>query len=231
MTTLAERVPPEFWPTIDRIDQLSAEWGFPTGLRGMLEQIAIMDPDAIRAVIPAWGAGGADGLPDQMNKDVLRDGITYVTTMIDDRWEGSAWEAFNGDMAHVKSLLEILGQPARMAGDALSEFVDKLELNMQEIVASVLEWAGLILAVFGAVGAVFGGGVIGIIMAVAGLIISVIGIIVNDNQRTTERLNACQEATQRFRDQVSQLGPAYRGGPHPTPRSSDWEPTTTDPNT
>lgn len=229
MTTLAERVPPEFWPTIDRIDQLTAEWGFPTNLRSMLDKIAVIDPDAIRAVIPAWGAGGADGLPDQMNKDVLRDKITEVTAKISDRWDGPAWEAFDGDMAHVKGLLPILGQPARMAGDALSEFLDKLELNWQEVTSIVLEWVGVVLAVIGLAAAI-GTGAAGLILAAAGLIIGVIGVIINDNQRTTERMNAYRDATLRFRDQVAQLGPADRGGPYPTPRSSDWDQINTDPN-
>lgn len=229
MTTLAERVPPEFWPTIDRIDQLSAEYGFPTNLRGMLEQIAIMDPDAIRAVLPAWGTGGADGLPGQMNEGVLSGRITFVTAKLNERWEGTAWDAFDRDMTHVQGLLKIIGEPARMAGDALSEFLDLLELSWQEIVSVVIEVVGLVLAIVGAVTAAVAGA--GIVLAVVGLIISAIGMIINDNQRATARLSAYRDATQRFREQVTKLGPAVRGGPYPTPRSADWDRITPDPNT
>lgn len=225
MTTLAERVPPEFWPVIDKIDEGLERIGSPMGVRDVLEQIAIFNPDAVRAVLPEWGADGADGLAKSF-RTTLEDRVSFVHGKVGERWEGEAWERFSGDMTHVQTLVEAIGEPARMTGDQLKEFLEVIEMNWLEIVGIVLEVAGVVLGVVGVFTAAAGG----LLLAVAGVIFGIVGLILSGIDSIGSRVAAYEETIQRLREQLSRLKPASRGGPVPTPSSGDWDKKTADPD-
>jgi len=225
MTTLAERVPPDFWPVIDKIDEGLEQIGSPMGIRDVLEKIAIFNPDAVRTVLPEWGTDGADGLAKSF-RTTLEDRVSFVHTKVDERWKGEAWEQFSGDMTHVQTLIEEIGEPARMTGDQLKEFLETIETNWLEIIGIVLEVAGVVLGVVGVITAAAGG----LLLAVAGLIIGIVGLILSGIDSIGSRVASYEETIQRLREQLSRLKPFNRGGQFPTPPSGDWDKKTADPN-
>lgn len=233
MTTLAEKVPPQFWPTIDRIDYLRAEFGLP-GIRATLEEIALFDPDAIRATLPAWGTGGANGAVDDLD-DVLSTTLTKVTTLVGERWEGAAFQKFSEDITHVQDLIAAMAEPARLTGDQIEEFLNAVEIGWMDVASMVLAVAGVVIALVGSVVARVGAGtpvgVVGLILEISGHVVGLAGLILTFMQTVLPRIEACRELVQRLREQVFKLTPAERGGPYPTPPSKDWDQKTMHPDT
>lgn len=200
MTVLAEKVPPEFWPTIDKIDEGLEQVGSPMEIREKLEKIGVFNPDAVRAILPAWGADGGNGLTDSL-REKLENSITRVTTQVGERWEGEAFQRFSADLAQVQILLSQITEPARLTGEQLQELLEAIEANWLEIVGIVLEVAGFVSAAVGAATAAVGG----MLLAVAGLILSVVGLILAGLDSIGSRFAAQEETIQRLREQVARL--------------------------
>ena len=222
MTLLAEKVPAQFWPTIDRIDGLMAQHGVPLPRIGdTLRNIALFDPDAVRTAAAAWGSDGADGIPGSMAAAVTQD-LTEVVTKVGQRWEGDAWQTFKQDMDLALDLIARIGEPAGQIGDLLTDLVGDLEMGWEEIVGWVLTIAGIVVtAVTWSTG----------IGAVVGLVITVIGVLLSLYSTVVKRLLDLNTGVEELERLISERIPSVADAPTRPGAPTDWDARTTDPNT
>ncbi|MCT2582844.1 hypothetical protein [Actinophytocola gossypii] len=222
MTLLAEKVPPQFWPTINRIDGLIAEHGVPVPQLGdTLRKIALFDPDAVRTAAAAWGTGGGDGLPGSMANAITQD-LTEVVTKVGQRWEGEAWQAFKQDMDLALDLIARIGDPAGQIGDLLTDLAGDLEMGWEEIVGWILTLAGIVVML--ATWETFVG-------AVVGAVITVIGLLLDAYSTVVKRLLNVNTSVEELERLISEKIPSVADAPTRPGAPRDWDARTTDPNT
>jgi uncharacterized protein YukE len=221
MTTLAELVPPEFWPTIDRLDQLIRASGVPLPQLGpALRSVALLDPDKLRAAATVWGASGANGLPDEFARGMATD-LATVTAKVGERWDGPAWTQFSTEMASAQQLIGRLGAPARQVGTLLDEYADKMAKTWDEIVGWVVTIAGAVVtAVTWETG----------IGAVVGLIITAIGVALQAYQWIVPELTTVQNTVEQLTGEIHDKVPGVDDTPIKPPKTGDWHQRTADPN-
>lgn len=233
MTVLADKVPAGFWPAIDKLDEVLPHLGHPE-IRPLLEKIALLDPDAIRRVLPAWG-------PDRLAHTVSEElplKLDRVVQKVGDRWEGAAAEQFAKHMNQVIEVFQAWDNPAGEVAANIESFLDALELSFLDMAGKVAGWLGLIVAVVGLIAAAIGtgtaatgGGVvlaaIGWVTTIVGMILGIAGIVISDAQYLEGQLSASLAGAREFRAEVARLE-AMRPGGLVTP-GGDWKPITPEP--
>lgn len=220
MTTLADSVPPLFWPAVEKLDELNRTMGLGVPpIKTMLERIAIFDPDEIRRIAAVWGADGASGLPGS-NASTLAEATGVIVAKVDDRWEGDAFTAFDSAMHEARDLIGRIAEPARQIGDQLWDFADLMERSWAEVVGTVATVAGAILAV----------GTIGTgVLAVIGVVVSLIGLIcvvIGEVNRALAKNTTLDRLQGELHDKI----PGVDESPIPLPDRGDWEKKTENPN-